>query len=72
MIKVPEKCLCCGAPYQGGSEIPGKPMKVGLRVFYKCGAIMVYCGKVNLDTNEQLIFRNCCCDECEPGKGGKI
>lgn len=35
---VPEKCLACGADWSGGHQLPGKPMKVGLRVFYRCGA----------------------------------
>ena len=37
-ILVPEHCLFCGANWNGGHEIPGKEMKVGLRVFYECGA----------------------------------
>lgn len=39
-ILVPAKCLRCGAKWTGGHEVPGKPMKFGLRVFYDCGASM--------------------------------
>ena len=37
-FNVPETCLVCGAEWKGGHEVPGKPMKSGLRVFYLCGA----------------------------------
>jgi len=30
---VPEKSLCCGSDWLGGHQIPGKKMKLGLRVF---------------------------------------
>lgn len=33
---VPNNCLKCGASWRGGHEVPGKKMKIGLRVFYKC------------------------------------
>jgi len=38
MIKCPEKCLVCGAEWQGGSVQPGEPVVDGLRSFYNCGA----------------------------------
>ena len=37
-VIVPAKCLICGAEWRGGHQLPNKPMKVGLRVFYDCGA----------------------------------
>lgn len=37
-VNVPENCLCCGAKWIQGNERPGQPMKMGLRVFYECGA----------------------------------
>ncbi len=40
MIKCPEKCLVCGADWNGGSVKPGEPMGEGKRVFYECGASM--------------------------------
>lgn len=39
-ILVPAKCLCCGAKWTGGHEVPGKPMKFRVRIFYDCGAQM--------------------------------
>ena len=39
-IKVPQNCPCCGMNWQGGSQIPGKNFKTGLRVFYECGCSM--------------------------------
>lgn len=58
MIKVPAKCLCCGAEYQGGHQLPEKPMKEGLRVFYQCGASMSV--KVLFEGVYQILFKNCC------------
>ena len=64
MIKVPKYCLCCGAKYLGGYEVPNKPTKINLSIHYKCGARLIYNGYDGI--NEQLTFRNCCCSECEP------
>ena len=37
-IKVPERCLCCGAEWNGGAQVPGRPMKKNYRTFYECGS----------------------------------
>ena len=58
MIKVPKLCLECGSAYVGGHEVPGKDMKVGLRVFYHCGASMSC--KILDDGVYQILFKNCC------------
>ncbi len=58
MIKVPENCLACGAPWSGGHEVPGQMMREGLRVFYECGASMsVKNGSVEGVRN--ILFKNC-------------
>lgn len=56
---VPEACLFCGAAYKGGCEVPGKPFpKVGVRVFYECGAsISVWCDLG--DGAVHLLTKNC-------------
>ena len=41
-MKVPDKCLICGAPWSGGHETPFNTMKENLRIFYNCGASMVF------------------------------
>jgi hypothetical protein len=56
-IKVPEKCLYCGAGWRGGHEVPGKDMKVGLRVFYDCGASLAISEKEDLFL--RLLFKGC-------------
>ncbi len=73
MIKVPEKCLCCGALVSGGSDYPGKEFTLRVdnrfgpeprsgRVFYACGASMSVKG---LGSGAySILFKNCCCDEC--------
>ena len=56
-IKVPSGCLFCGAPWVDGSQVPGKKMKVGLRVFYKCGASL---SVTNNDWgSNSIITKNC-------------
>lgn len=62
-VNAPDKCLCCGAEYSGGSVWKGEPMKEGLRVFYKCGASLSY-KRLN-DFQVQILFYGCCCDKCE-------
>jgi hypothetical protein len=58
MIKVPEKCLCCGAGYAGGCQLPGEEFPLtGLRVFYKCGASMSI--KEAHDYGYLILFKNC-------------
>jgi hypothetical protein len=58
MIKVPKKCLCCGAGYAGGCQRPGKEFpSIGLRVFYKCGASMSI--KESHDYGYLILFKNC-------------
>lgn len=38
---IQDKCLICGAPWKGGCGKPGdRYPKLGLRVFYDCGASM--------------------------------
>jgi hypothetical protein len=56
-IRVPEKCLICGAEYRGGHALPNEKMEFGKRVFYDCGASM----SVNaLDENTyQILYKNC-------------
>lgn len=60
MIKVPSNCLVCGREYAGGHELPDKPMKKGLRVFYRCGASMSV--KVLIEGVYQILFKNCVAD----------
>ena len=55
---VPELCPICGkGKYHGGHEEPGKPMKVGLRVFYRCGASFSI--KSVVDGAFILLAKNC-------------
>ncbi|MEA1883757.1 MAG: hypothetical protein U9N62_04450 [Thermotogota bacterium] len=61
IIKVPEKCLVCGAGYLGGHELPTKPMKEGLRVFYTCGASMSV--KILDENTYQILYKNCAGEE---------
>lgn len=64
-FKTPKVCPCCGAPWRGGSQIPGEPLPLGARVFYRCGASLSI--KENIDGNALiLLFKNCCCKSCEP------
>lgn len=58
MIKVPKHCLICGSDYMGGHELPDKPMREGLRVFYICGASMSM--KMLSEGVYQILFKNCC------------
>lgn len=57
---VPHKSLCCGSDYLGGHEIPGKPMKPGLRVFYRCGASLSVHHNAGNDRAWMLLSKNCC------------
>lgn len=59
---VPEKSLCCGSDYYGGHEVPGKKMKFGLRVFYRCGASLSVHTKAQ-DGAWLLLSKNCCKDD---------
>ena len=72
MIKCPEKCLVCGAEWQGGSVQPGEPVVDGLRSFYNCGAslsIGIYYKdfsetiKPNFFRRYELLFKGCQNDE---------
>jgi len=65
MIKVPKKCLICGAEYQGGSVWEGEPMKPDLRVFYRCGASLSIQGDKSMieDGSYILLVKNCSNDE---------
>ena len=36
-IKSPERCLVCGAEWQGGCCLPNTEMLENARVLYKCG-----------------------------------
>lgn len=56
-IKVPKKCLICGAKWEGGHEVPNKSMKEGLRVFYICGGSMSV--KILNKGVYQILFKNC-------------
>lgn len=56
MIPVPEHCIICGSSWAGGHEIPGKPMKEGLRVFYDCGCSLS-CER--LSEGYRLLAKNC-------------
>jgi len=61
---VPEKCMMCGAPYKGGHARPGDHMKMGLRVFYDCGAsisIFKDCSHPE-DGCFHLLTKNCWCE----------
>lgn len=60
MFPVPENCPICGSPWIGGYEIPDKPMKEGLRVFYECGCSVSI---VQLNEGYQLLIKNCQNDE---------
>jgi hypothetical protein len=61
MIKCPEKCLVCGADWQGGSALPGSDMEEGKRVFYECGAsILVHIIKhISTGNAYQLFIKGC-------------
>lgn len=61
MIKVPDKCLICGADWSGGHRVPGKNMKEGLRVFYDCGASMSV--EVLSPGIYYVLVKNCVWDE---------
>jgi hypothetical protein len=54
---VPAVCLCCGASYQGGHELPGQPMKIGLRIFYECGCTISI--KNNSPDSCLILCKNC-------------
>lgn len=56
---VPHKSLCCGSDYMGGHEVPGKPMKLGLRVFYRCGASLSVHHSAGFDRAWLLLSKNC-------------
>jgi hypothetical protein len=62
--KVPERCLVCDSPYLGGHAKPGDNMKVGLRVFFKCGASMsISESKLDPPHNSfHILYKNCWCD----------
>ncbi|MCD6295930.1 MAG: hypothetical protein J7M30_02125 [Deltaproteobacteria bacterium] len=55
-LKVPDKCLICGSEWCGGHELPHRPMKEGLRVFYDCGASMS-CKRI--DCGYTILIKNC-------------
>lgn len=66
---VPEKSLCCGSAWIGGHQLPGRLMKLGLRVFYKCGASL----SVHDDLGDGAYFllsKNCC--DKEEQENGKV
>ena len=56
-VKVPKYCLYCGAGWKGGHQVPGSIMKLGLRVFYFCGASL----SITEQTEDycRLLFKNC-------------
>ena len=56
----PHNCLICGSEWKGGHEVPGKEMKTGLRVFYKCGGSLCICKIENLiDASKYTLFIKC-------------
>ena len=67
---VPDTCLCCGADYLGGHALPGKEMKEGLRVFYKCGSRLSIIKELSKPEEGLYIlrFKNCNCDKCKNKK----
>ncbi len=66
---VPLKCPVCAADYKGGHEVPGKPMKDKLRIFYVCGcSISVQRSKYN--NAFRMLIKNCWCNENLEAQGG--
>lgn len=60
---VPEYCPICQAKYVGGHAAAGTRMKIGLRVFYDCGAsLSIKKGDVE-EGVYHLLLKNCWCDE---------
>ena len=73
---VPKECPCCGSPYTGGSQLPGRPFKVGFgevkvapwivfkgpRVWYECGASM--CISEEIEFGLEVRLQGCNCGEC--------
>lgn len=62
-IKVPKKCLICGARWSGGHAKPRGEMKDGLRVFYACGASMSATESEIIGGVFHILFKNCCTEE---------
>ena len=54
---VPSRCILCESEWQGGHEVPGKPMKESLRIFYKCGASLSY--KILSNGTYNFLTKNC-------------
>lgn len=59
---VPASCMICGAKWIGGHERPGHRMKVGLRVFYECGASLSI-KEGFFEGAFHLLLKNCWCEE---------
>lgn len=58
---VPAKCLICEAPLSAGHQpLSGNRMRLGLRMFYKCGA-SISVTSAN-DGCFQLLIKNCHCE----------
>jgi len=64
-MKVPEKCLICGSDWSGGHQVPLKPMKEELRVFYDCGCSMSYRKNKNNEGAYNIYIKNCSNDKGE-------
>lgn len=56
--KVPNQCMMCGAEWMGGHQVPGLPMKAGLRVFYRCGSSLSVWKDLG-NGAYQLLLKNC-------------
>jgi len=66
-MNVPKECLCCGADYLGGHQVPGKEMEIGLRVIYKCMSRLSIVPMISKPKEGLYIlrFKNCGCDSCK-------
>lgn len=55
--ETPETCPNCGAKCSGGSTVPGDKMKLGLRVFYACGASIAL--QEEDENGQHVMLKNC-------------
>lgn len=67
-VRVPPVCLCCGSKWKGGSQVPLDKFRVGLRVFYYCGASLSVARYMGTGCY-MLRFKNCKCGECQMKEG---
>jgi hypothetical protein len=58
-LRVPPRCLVCGAKWSGGHERPLHQMQEGLRVFYECGASMSFHYGGFTEGAYRILFKNC-------------